>query len=116
MPYIQRWWSILGDILPFPEWRTAWNSVLQEKGSVPLQLGRRKVTSWLYAMEIGVCRRLKENVPHDSFTGLCSELSAFSSGCGKSKRSKTCRATKHTARRRLKERRTFKYKASGGFL
>lgn len=116
IPYIQEWWSLVPAVLPFQEWRTAWNKGLQAFGAAPVQQGRHKMTAWLYKMEQFICAALQEATPHNSFQGLCSELSAFSSGCGKSKRSKTCRATKQTARSRLKHRRTFTYKATGGFL
>ncbi len=66
-----------------------------------------------------MCAALKEEAPHNSFTGLCSELHTFSSGCGSKKHSvkmKTCRAIKSNARKTLKKRRTKTYKAIGGFL
>lgn len=116
LPYIQKWWRSLGDVLPFPEWQAVWSAMIQTLGQPPVQQGRRKVTAWLYQMERGVCSRLKEATPHTSFEGLCSELSAFTSGCGTAKRSKTCRATKRTARKRLTHRRKYQYKATGGFL
>lgn len=115
LPYMSRWWRTLPEILPFKEWRAAWSRVVP---SVPsLQKGRKAITSWLYAAEKAMCTTLNEDLPHDSFTGLCAELSTFSSGCGKrSKRAKTCRSKKSTARKTLKVRRVYKYKAVGGFL
>ncbi len=116
LPYFRKWWATLADVLPFPEWREAWVKMVKEVGVAPVEKGRKAVTAWLYKMERGVCGILKEAQPHNSFEGLCSELSTFSSGCGKSKRGKTCRSTKHRARHTLKKRRRFTYKATGGFL
>jgi hypothetical protein len=117
IPYFESWWSSLVHVLPFPEWRAAWKKALDANGSAPVRKGRQAVTAWLFKMEKAVCKLLNEAQPHDSFEGLCSELSTFSSGCGKaSKRVKTCRATKKRARYTLKSRRRNTYKATGGFL
>jgi hypothetical protein len=116
IPFLQKWWSLLPAVLPFESWREAWKKALHEYGPAPVKQGRHKMTAWLYKMEKFICAFLQESTPHDSFEGLCSELSAFSSGCGSAKRSKTCRATKRTARTRLTRRRKFTYKATGGFL
>ena len=111
LPYLKEWWSLLGDVLPFGEWRAAWSTAIKKQGVVPLEKGRRAVVAWLYRMECSVCAYLKETTPHNSYEGLCSELATFSSGCGKSKRSKTCRATntKAKARATLRQRRRGKF-------
>lgn len=115
LPYMARWWRLLPCVLPFKEWSTAWSRVVPLTPS--LQKGRKAITAWLYAAEKTMCAALREDMPHDSFSGLCSELSTFSSECGKrSKRAKTCRAKKSHARSNLKTRRQSKYKAVGGFL
>jgi len=115
LPHMAAWWRSLPQVLPFKEWRDAWARVVPAAPS--LQRGRKAITAWLYAAEKAMCAALKEDLPHDSFSGLCAELSTFSSGCGKrSKRAKTCRSKKSTARKSLKHRRTRKYKAVGGFL
>lgn len=116
LPFLQRWWDVLGEVLPFEGWRQAWASAITRHGRAPVRAGRKAVTAWLYRVECHVCQQLRESVPHNSFEGLCSELSAFSSGCGKSKRSKTCRATKGAVRKTLKHRRHRTYKATGGYL
>ncbi len=115
-PYLEAWWGTLGDVLPFAEWRGAWVAAEKVHGSAPVRRGKRAMVAWLYGMERSVCAHLREQVPHDSFEGLCSELATFSSGCGKSKRSKTCRATKGRARATLKQRRRSQYRAVGGYL
>ena len=114
--YMKRWWGLLPRVLPFPEWRTAWTRVVPT--TLSLGEGRRAVTSWLYAAEKAMCTALKEDLPHESFTGLCSELDTFASGCGRAKHGKlkTCRAVKSHAKQTLKKRRSTTYKAVGGFL
>jgi hypothetical protein len=115
IPFMSRWWRLLPKVLPFQEWRTAWSKVVPVAPS--LERGRKAITAWLYAAEKAMCAALKEEMPHDSFTGLCAELNTFSSGCGKrSRKAKTCRSRKSTARKSLKTRRVKKYKAVGGFL
>ncbi len=115
-PFLERWWTALGSVLPFTEWRTAWRAARGQHGDAPVRRGRKSMLAWLYKMEKSVCRHLREAQPHNSFSGLCSELSTFSSGCGKSRRSKTCRATKRYARLTLKKRRRHQYRATGGYL
>ena len=112
--YIREWWSLLPDALPFEEWRRIWSESVPDVPS--LEHGRRKITAWLYGAERAMCRELRASQAHETFTGLCSELSTFSSGCGKTRdlKTKTCRAVKgkHT----LKKRRSTKYRLTGGFL
>ena len=115
IPYIQAWWETLPHILPFPEWRSVWKTHV----STPrVSDGRKAVTAWLYTAEKKLCSAMNDAAPHDSFTGLCSELSTFTSGCGKrsTRRMKTCRAIRSHARTTLKTRRQSRYKAIGGFL
>lgn len=114
-PFIQEWWEALPHVLPFAEWRAVWSKYIPDMPNI--SKGRKPVTAWLYKAEKAICGDLQEAAPHNSFNGLCSELSTFSSGCDKrSKRMKTCRSIKSHARKSLKTRRTKKYKAVGGFL
>lgn len=115
-PHLEIWWNTLGKVLPFQEWRQAWKDSEGVHGPAPVRRGKRAMVAWLYGMERAVCAHLKETTPHNTFEGLCSELATFSSGCGKSKRSKTCRATKGRARITLKQRRRSQYRAVGGYL
>jgi hypothetical protein len=108
-PYLEQWWRTLGEVLPFEEWRAAWSAAVSKHGAAPVRKGKRAVVAWLYRMECAVCAYLKEKVPHDSFGGLCTELATFSSGCGTSKRSKTCRTSKMRARTTLRRRRRGKF-------
>jgi hypothetical protein len=115
LPYIATWWATLPRVLPFAEWRAAWARVVPAPPA--LEEGRRAVTAWLYAAERAMCPALRVETPHNSFAGLCSELTTYSSGCGKRKiRVKTCRATQARARQTLRKRRRTQYRATGGFL
>jgi hypothetical protein len=115
MPYIQTWWSLLPDVLPYKEWTDTW------KSSVPtipdLNKGRKVITAWLFKAEKIMCAKLKENAPHNSYSDLCNELQTFASGCGNSKtrRMKTCRSKKK-GRNTFKKRREKLYVATGGYL
>ena len=116
IPKLKLWWGSLPHVLPFPVWQKAWQKAVPH---VPqLNCGRKAVTEWLYRAEKEMCNELKENIPHDSFDGLCNELNTFASGCGKIKthKVKTCRAKKTLKRRSLDRNRTRKYVATGGFL
>ena len=116
IPKLKAWWSSLPHVLPFPIWQKAWRKTVPR---IPqLQCGRKDVTEWLYRAEKAMCQELEENIPHESFDGLCNELNAFASGCGKIKthKVKTCRAKKTLKRKILDRKRTRKYMATGGFL
>jgi hypothetical protein len=118
LPYIHRWWNLLGSVLPFKPWRHAWQKGVSTMGSAPVKKGKKAVLAWLYKMEKFVCKTMAEDAPHNSFDGLCKEITAFSSGCGKktSPRVKTCRAKKNVARSTLRRNRMKRYTQSGGFL
>lgn len=116
LPYIDAWWKTLPHVLPIREWREAWLRVVPTSPS--LESGRQAITAWLYKAETAMCSALKETAPHTSFNGLCKELKAFSSGCGKTRsvKVKTCRAKVTNARKTLKNKRRTAYFATGGFL
>ena len=116
IPYIQEWWDILPEVLPFKEWRNTWKENIHSSPSV--EGGRLNFTAWLFTAEQIMCQKLSEQSPHDSFQGLCTELETFASGCGKKRtnKMKTCRATKPLARKRLTVRRKKLYKSLGGYL
>ena len=104
LPYVQKWWQTIGQVLPFKPWRKAWSTAIRKEGQAPLNKGRRATLNWLFRMEQFICKTMAEQAPHNSFYGLCKEVSAFSSGCGKktSPRVKTCRAKKEKARETLR--------------
>jgi hypothetical protein len=106
-PYVQKWWNLLAHILPFEPWRKAWTKAEKVNGKAPVLNGKKATLAWLYKMERYVCKTMSEDAPHNSFDGLCKEVSAFSSGCGKvtGPRVKTCRAKKTAARETLRRQR-----------
>jgi hypothetical protein len=114
--FLETWWVILPYVLPFASWRNAWQSHVLSKPV--LTKGRTKTTEWLYNAEQTMCKALKDDLPRESFQGLCSELSAFSSGCGaiKSPKVKTCRAKRSKLRNTIRKKRETRFSQTGGFL
>jgi hypothetical protein len=115
-PYLQAWWDLISLVLPFKPWRQAWAHT--GLGPAPVTKGRRAVLAWLYMVEKRVCTIMAEEAPHNSFDGLCREITAFASGCGRktSPRVKTCRAKNINARATLRRSRMKRYTQTGGFL
>lgn len=114
IPYFEKWWDVLPQVLPYKEWRDAWAQVVPKTPS--LKEGRAKITAWLFKAEKAMCAKMQEDAPHDSFNQLCSELQTFASGCGnnRSTKMKTCRSK--NGRHTLKKRRERMYVATGGYL
>jgi hypothetical protein len=109
IPYVQKWWDTIGHVLPFAPWRHAWLAAEKRHGKAPVKKGKRAVLNWLFQMEQTICKKMAEEAPHDSFEGLCKEVSTFSSGCGSKKRAKTCRAKKNAARETLRRQRNLRF-------
>jgi hypothetical protein len=99
LPYICDWWSLFGRVLPYEPWRKAWSN----SSNPPLESGKKAMLNWLYQTEKIVCKTMSEQAIHNSFGGLCKEISAFASNCGTntSPRAKTCRAKKQSTRNRI---------------
>jgi len=94
--HIQAWWNELPHVLPFTQWRSIWKNATPD-----ITQGQRRVTAWLYGMERIFCKELqKHESPYTSYKGLCTNLSRYSSGCGKTRnlKTKTCRAIRKTRR------------------
>ena len=106
LAYIREWWSLFGQILPYEKWRKAWSKTNRP----PLESGKTHVLNWLYQNEKTVCKTMSEQLIHNSFGGLCKEITAFASNCSTNtnSRSKTCRAKKQSARNRIIQLRTMK--------
>jgi hypothetical protein len=106
-PIVEKWWSLLKQVFPYKPWLNAWLKGEQIYGKAPVKDGKRAVLSWLFKVQKAVCQSMMEQAPHSSFSGLCKEVSAFSSGCGKAKTkaTKTCRAKKSKARETLRKER-----------
>ena len=106
IPYLEKWWGLLKKIFPYTPWRNAWKKGEQKDGVAPVEKGKKAVLAWLFNIQKTVCEFMREETPYNSFNGLCKEVSLFSSGCGnaKTKKTKTCRAKKLSARTTLRNR------------
>jgi hypothetical protein len=115
IPYLQKWWQILPKVLPYEEWRTAWQKVVP---AAPPADSRKAITAWLFKAEKAICQKLEKDRPHNSYAELCSELQTYESGCGRNRtrKMKTCRSLKAKSKSTLKNRRERLYKATGGYL
>jgi hypothetical protein len=107
--HLKRWWASIGGALPFPEWRTQWQTAVKEIGTAPVHKGRTAVLAWLYK----ICNKMNVN-PSTNFKDYCKEARIFSSSCPKKKG--TCRSVKTRKRETLKKRRAIILKQFGGFF
>jgi len=114
--YLKQWWRLLPSVLPFVSWRKAWQTNIRILPD--LTKGRQRTTEWLYKVEQTMCEALQDTVSRESFKGLCSELSAFSSGCSaiRSPKVKTCRAKRSKLRTTIRKKRETRFSQTGGFL
>jgi hypothetical protein len=86
LTYFKQFWKLVPKVLPFIEWRKAWN----DNGSWNT---RAESLKNLYAIRCNLENTL-ELQNKTKFSNLCKELRSYKSGCNKSKRSKTCRKKK----------------------
>lgn len=110
IPIVEKWWNLIKDIFPFKPWKSAWEKGEQTYGKAPVSNGKKAVLTWLFNIQKVICQSMMEDTPYNSFTGLCKEVSAFSSGCGKAKTksTKTCRAKKQSVREKLRKSRNLR--------
>lgn len=90
MPYYKKFWSAVGESLPYPEWRAQWAS-LETKYGLQKKLGKRwplLKTLWKLRCEMESSFELQNKT---KFADLCETLASHRSGCTKSVRAKTCR-------------------------
>jgi hypothetical protein len=81
LPFYEKFWAILPNALPFPEWRH-W---------LPIDASTRSATmSGLWKNRCMVENEL-ELLNKTNYSSLCQELRNHRSGCNKNKRAKTCR-------------------------
>lgn len=106
IPYIKEWWDLLSEVLPFSPWITFWKKAEKVHKSIPLYNGKKSAIEWLYKIEKSICQFMMEEAPHNSFSGLCKEMRAFSSGCtsNTSSNMKTCRAKKEKIRNSMRKK------------
>lgn len=87
--WFRRFWSLLPDVLP-SEIGHHWK--LQQKKTPPQLDCRRSTLAWLWRMRCGLDTSFR-----DPYTSTCQAISKYSSDCGTSRGSITCRR-KHTRR------------------
>lgn len=89
MPIYKEFWLTLGAVLPFKEWREAWDS----SNSNPKLGSRSKTMAWLWKKRCSMERQL-DLINRCKYSSLCKTLKSHRSGCSKSKRARTCRRRK----------------------
>lgn len=104
MKYYRRFWELLPDVLPFKEWKNAWNAApaLSVDSRVSLL---RSLWHVRHSMEKELALLNREK-----FQSLCKRLIQARSKCGRKKRARTCRRSRPQTRRRQTRRRSFKTK------
>lgn len=87
LPFYQAFWEALPAALPFPEWRAAWR---RAAGAGPVPDTRAELLKWLWGIR---CRMETELdlLNRTNYSCLCKELREMRSGCGSSRRGRTCR-------------------------
>ena len=112
-PIVEKWWNLIKEVFPFKPWKSAWEKGELTYGKAPVSNGKKAVLTWLFNIQKVICQSMMEDTPYNSFSGLCKEVSAFSSGCGKAKTksTKTCRAKKQSVREKLRKSRNLRNSA-----
>jgi hypothetical protein len=88
MPYFMKFWTYLGDALPFDTWRVAWKSCQPKFGRFAKGTKEGKRELW----RLRCCLEKKlDFVNRESFSHVCKKLIEHKSGCGKTKKARTCR-------------------------
>ena len=88
--FYKQFWNCLPDVLPYPEWRVAWNSC--EKDWSTKQAAMKTLWGIRCSMESALQLMNKTN-----YHSLCKELRTHRSGCSKSVRARTCRKKRTSA-------------------
>jgi hypothetical protein len=90
MPFYTRFWKVVGDCLPFAEWREAWS------GCGPRFSLIRNRPQWMRELwRIRCCLEEKlELVNREEYESVCKRLNDHKSGCNKKHRARTCRRMK----------------------
>jgi hypothetical protein len=93
-PYYSRFWKVIGDCLPFSEWRDAWHSCSPDYS---LLSSRKKWFKHLWKIRICLEEKL-ELVNQEKFESLCKRIEMYKSGCRNTRKKsmKTCRRLKAT--------------------
>ncbi len=100
---LKKFWASIPSVLPFSLWQSLWRENLCSLSKVTKN--RRSAMSAIWSIQCAMDTELHRSATQD-FHGLCKTIASYRSGCSKSTRAKTCRATKASARktRRTKQR------------
>jgi hypothetical protein len=82
MKHYMKFWELLPEVLPFPEWSAVW------RGDIPSN--RSDLIKYLWKIRCNLESDL-DTLNRMSYNSLCKELQRYRSGCAKSVRGKTCR-------------------------
>ena len=99
MPYFMKFWSCLGDTLPFDTWRAAWKGCSPRMGRFAkgAKVGKRE----LWRLRCCLEKKL-DLVNRETYSHVCKRLTEHKSGCGKTKKARTCRARQNKKTRKLR--------------
>jgi hypothetical protein len=88
IPYYMKFWKVVGQVLPFEEWREAWNGCEPRYNKIKKGAKAAKKELW----RIRCCLEKKlELVNQEKFESVCKKLNEHKSGCNKTRKAKTCR-------------------------
>lgn len=97
--YVCRFWNLLGDVLPFPEWRRLWKKTLKGTSSSSWKTRESsRQTLWKTRKEFEEeLALLNKTTYHD----LCKMIRFYKSGCGykQNKATRTCRRLRTLTRK-----------------
>ncbi len=88
--YLEQFWNCLPKVLPYPEWKSVWNSCEADWSS------RESSMKSLWKIRCTLESSL-QLLNRTNYHSLCKELRVHRSGCAKSERAKTCRRKKRAA-------------------
>ena len=93
MPYFMKFWSSLGEALPFDTWREAWQGCHPRMGRFANGAKHAKKELW----RLRCCLEKKLDLMNrETFSHVCKRLVEHKSGCHKTRRARTCRKIQKT--------------------
>lgn len=98
----EEFWSLVGSVLPFQEWRDAWRSSYSSPLTNHLA-SRRLWIKELWRIRCSMEKTLELN-NKEKFQSLCKRIREHRSGCGKKPRARTCRKGRSGNRTKKKTR------------
>lgn len=90
LTYIEHFFEVLPQILPYKEWQQSW---IRHAGPIMVAKGRKQSTAWLYNIRKHMESEF-ELKNKDTYFGVCSTVAAHRSRCSSSKRARTCRKSR----------------------